>query len=97
MMIMTDSVTSLQVSNPAPHPHPQNWHLLMEHEPSCHYVYLFILSRESYHKYQYCRARLRKLRRISGPKRDEVTGGCKKLHNEELLDFKSSPSITRMI
>jgi hypothetical protein len=28
--------------------------------------------------------RLRVLRRIFGPKRDEVTGGCRKLHNEEL-------------
>jgi hypothetical protein len=26
----------------------------------------------------------RVLRRIFGPKRDEVTGGCRKLHNEEL-------------
>jgi hypothetical protein len=29
--------------------------------------------------------RLRVLRRIFGPKRDEVTGGWRKLHNEELL------------
>jgi hypothetical protein len=28
----------------------------------------------------------RALRRILGPKRDEVTGGWKKLHNEELRD-----------
>jgi hypothetical protein len=33
------------------------------------------------------------LRRISGPKRDEVTGGWRKLHNEELHDLYSSPSI----
>jgi hypothetical protein len=33
------------------------------------------------------------LRRIFGPKRDEVTGGWKKLHNEELRDLYSSPSI----
>jgi hypothetical protein len=33
------------------------------------------------------------LRRIFGPKRDEVTGGCSKLHNEELRDLYSSPSI----
>jgi hypothetical protein len=31
----------------------------------------------------------RELRRIFGPKRDEVTGGCRKLHNEELRDFCS--------
>jgi hypothetical protein len=33
------------------------------------------------------------LRRIFGPKRDEVTGGWRKLHNEELHDLYSSPSI----
>jgi hypothetical protein len=30
--------------------------------------------------------------RIFGPKRDEVTGGWRKQHNEELHDFYSSPS-----
>jgi hypothetical protein len=35
----------------------------------------------------------RVLRRIFGPKRDEVTGGWRKLHNEELRDLYSSPSI----
>jgi hypothetical protein len=39
----------------------------------------------------------RMLRRIFGPKRDEVTGGCRKLHNEELHNLYSSPSIIRMI
>jgi hypothetical protein len=39
----------------------------------------------------------RVLRRIFGPKRDEVTGGWRKLHNEELRDVYSSPSIIRMI
>jgi hypothetical protein len=37
------------------------------------------------------------LRRIFGPRRDEVTGGWRKLHNEELRDLYSSPSITRII
>jgi hypothetical protein len=37
------------------------------------------------------------LRRIFGPKRDEVTGGWRKLHNEELRDLYSSPSIIRII
>jgi hypothetical protein len=37
------------------------------------------------------------LRRIFGPKRDEVTGGWRKLHNEELCDLYSSPSIIRII
>jgi hypothetical protein len=32
----------------------------------------------------------RVLRRIFRPKRDEVTGGCRKLHNEELRDLYST-------
>jgi hypothetical protein len=40
---------------------------------------------------------IRALRRIFGPKRDEVTGGCRKLHKEELHNLYSSPSIIRMI
>jgi hypothetical protein len=39
----------------------------------------------------------RVLRRIFGPKRDEVTGGWRKLHNEELHNLYSSRSIIRMI
>jgi hypothetical protein len=39
----------------------------------------------------------RVLRRIFGPKRDEVTGEWRKLHNEELLDLYPSPSIIRII
>jgi hypothetical protein len=35
--------------------------------------------------------------RIFGPKRDEVTGGWKKLHNDELRDLCSSPSIIRIM
>jgi hypothetical protein len=34
---------------------------------------------------------------IFGPKRDEVTGGWRKLHNEELHNRYSSPSIIVMI
>jgi hypothetical protein len=37
------------------------------------------------------------LRRIFEPKRDEVTGGWRKLHNEELHGFYSSPGIVRVI
>jgi hypothetical protein len=37
------------------------------------------------------------LRRIIRPKRDEVTGGLRKLHNEELHNLYPSPSIIRMI
>jgi hypothetical protein len=40
---------------------------------------------------------VRVLRRIFGPKRDEVTGGWRKLHNEELHNLYSSPSIIRII
>jgi hypothetical protein len=36
------------------------------------------------------------LRKIFGPKRDEVTGGWRKLHIEELHNLYSSPSIIRM-
>jgi hypothetical protein len=39
----------------------------------------------------------RVLRRIFGPKRDEVTGSWRKLHNEELHNLYSSPSVIRMI
>ena len=35
--------------------------------------------------------------RIFGPKRDEVTGEWKKLHNDELHDLYSSPNIVRAI
>jgi hypothetical protein len=41
--------------------------------------------------------RLRVLRRIFGPKRDEVKGDWRKLHNEELHNLYSSPNIIRMI
>jgi hypothetical protein len=37
------------------------------------------------------------LRRIFGPMGDEFTGGWRKLHNEELHNLCSSPSIIRMI
>jgi hypothetical protein len=39
----------------------------------------------------------RVLWRILGPKRDEVTGEWRKLHNEELRDLYSSPNIIRII
>jgi hypothetical protein len=39
----------------------------------------------------------RVLRRIFGPKRDGVTGGWRKLRNEELHNLYSSPSIIRII
>jgi hypothetical protein len=38
----------------------------------------------------------RMLRRIFGPKRDEVTGGWRKLNNEELRNLCCSPDIIRI-
>jgi len=37
------------------------------------------------------------LRRIFGPRREEVTGDWRRLHNEELNDLYSSPNIVRVI
>jgi hypothetical protein len=39
----------------------------------------------------------RMLKRIFGPKRNEVTGKWKKLYNEELNELYSSPNIGRVI
>jgi len=39
----------------------------------------------------------RVLRRIFGPKRDEVTGEWRKLHNDELNDVYCSPNIVQVI
>jgi hypothetical protein len=39
----------------------------------------------------------RALRKIFGPKRDEVTGDWGKRHNEELHNLNSTPIIIRMI
>ena len=46
-----------------------------------------------------CRLRLfaNRMLRIFGPKRDEVTRKWRKLHNEELNDLYSPPSIVRVI
>jgi hypothetical protein len=39
----------------------------------------------------------RVLRRIFGPKRDEITGEWRRLHNQELNDLCSSADITRLV
>jgi len=39
----------------------------------------------------------RVLRRVFGPKRDEVTGKWRKLHKEELRDLYSLPNIVRVV
>jgi len=39
----------------------------------------------------------RVLRRTFGPRRDEITGDWRRLHNEELNDLHSSPNIVRVI
>ena len=39
----------------------------------------------------------RVLRRVFGPKRDEVTGEWRKLHNEELRVLYSQPNIVRVV
>jgi hypothetical protein len=39
----------------------------------------------------------RVLRRLFGPKRDDLTGGWRKLHNEELHNLYSSPNIIRLM
>jgi hypothetical protein len=39
----------------------------------------------------------RVFRKMFGPKKNEVTGKWRKLHNEELNDLNSSPTIMRMI
>jgi hypothetical protein len=39
----------------------------------------------------------RMLRKIFGPKREEVAGGCRSLHNEELQNLCASPNIIKVI
>jgi hypothetical protein len=47
------------------------------------------------HRQKVCENRV--LRRVFGPKRGEVTGEWRKLHNEVLNDLYSSPNIVRVI
>jgi hypothetical protein len=58
------------------------------------YETLFLTLKEE-HKLRMIENRV--LRRIFGPKRNQVMGGWRKMHNEELHDLYSSPSIIRMV
>jgi hypothetical protein len=49
-----------------------------------------------HHCFRTCHQAIRVLRRIFEPERDDVTAGWRKLHNEELRDLYSSPSINRI-
>jgi hypothetical protein len=59
------------------------------------YIYITSLTLREEHRLRVFENRV--LRRIFGPKRDEVMGEWRKLHNEELRDLYSSPSIIRII
>jgi hypothetical protein len=37
------------------------------------------------------------LRRIFGPKREEVTGGWRRLHNEEFRNLYATPNVIRVV
>ena len=58
------------------------------------YIYIYIYIREE-RKLRVFENML--LRRIFGPRRDEVTGEWRRLHNEELNDLYSSPNIVQVI
>jgi len=49
------------------------------------------------HIREFCLEELKKLRRIFGPKRDEITREWRKLHNEELNNLYCSTNIVRVI
>jgi hypothetical protein len=51
---------------------------------------------ESYRNYKYRVFENRVLRRIFGPKREEVAEGWRKLHNKELHNLYASPNIIRV-
>jgi hypothetical protein len=60
----------------------------------CSYIYLVLTLREE-HRLRVFENKVP--RGIFRPKRDEVTGGWRKLHNEKLHDLYSSPSIIRIM
>jgi len=50
-----------------------------------------------YKIYKYSVFENRVMRKVFGPKRDEVTGEWRKLHNEELNDLYTLPNILRVV
>jgi hypothetical protein len=50
---------------------------------------------EFHYRLRLCENRV--LREIFEPKREEVVGGCRRLHNEELHNLYTSPKIVRVI
>jgi hypothetical protein len=71
----------------------RNWTFIIE-LLTTHFIYIYIyistwsLTLREEHILRVCENRV--LRRIFGPKRDEVTGEWRKLHNKELHDLYSS-------
>jgi hypothetical protein len=59
-------------------------------------IYRISFSRGQQHEDLFTNLRLR-LRRIFGPKRNEVIRDWRKLHNEELHNLYSSPNVIRMV
>jgi hypothetical protein len=84
-----------------PVPHSRLQHFIIPQAPFQNYTLLqygcetWSLTLREEHRLQAFENRV--LRRIFGPKRDEVTGEWRKMHNEELRDMYSSPSIIRLI
>jgi hypothetical protein len=73
---------------------------LTSHRPPRPVTEIALLTYQNFKRFK--RQRLREfenrvLMRIFVPRRDEVTGGWRKLHNEELHNLFSSPSIITMI
>jgi hypothetical protein len=68
---------------------PHSLRLSNKHEHGCKIPYLPVREKESEN---------RVVRRICEPKRDEMTGGWRQLHNEDFIIFRSIyPSIIRVI
>ena len=76
------------------------WFVIQKYKDIILPVVLYVCETWSLTLGENCRLRVfenRVLRRMVRPKRDEVTGGWKKLHNEELDDLYCSPNIIEVI